>query len=95
MIVVTAASRTVPGLDPTEAASLNQSWDEGQQRWASLSTQGSVVTVADTSHYIQLDQPGVVIEQIQQLLGTSTPPASTAHRPPRPPAHRRTDQEKP
>ncbi len=35
---------------------------------------GSVVTVDDTSHYIQLDQPGAVIDNVEQLLGTSTTP---------------------
>ncbi len=77
--VVTAAARTLPGLDPIETARLNDVWNEGQQRWASLSTASRVVPVADTSHYIQLDQTAIVIDQIQQLLATTTtPPASAA-----------------
>jgi len=81
--VVTAAAHSYPGLDATAAANLNQAWDEGQQRWASLSTVGHVVPVADTGHHIQLDQPATVIEQIQQLVGgttdttPSTPPSVT------------------
>jgi pimeloyl-ACP methyl ester carboxylesterase len=75
-VVVTAAARTLPGLDPVATARLDEVWSEGQQHWASLSTVGRVVSVADTSHYIQIDQPAVVIDQIQQLLATSTTPAS-------------------
>ena len=74
--MVTAAARSYPGLDPAEAARLSDAWDEGQQRWASLSTNGRVVPVADTSHHIQLDQPAAVIEQIRHLLDTSTTPAA-------------------
>ena len=75
-IVVTAAARSYPGLDPAEAARLSDAWDQGQQRWASLSTNGHVVPVADTGHHIQLDQPAAVIEQIRHLLDTSTTPAA-------------------
>jgi pimeloyl-ACP methyl ester carboxylesterase len=77
-IVVTAATRTLPGLDPAEEARLNRVWDAGQQYWASLSSVGQVVPVTDTSHYIQLDQPAIVIDQIRQLLAGSTTPASAA-----------------
>ena len=31
------------------------------------SSVGQVVTVANTSHYIHLDQPAIVVEQIQNL----------------------------
>jgi pimeloyl-ACP methyl ester carboxylesterase len=75
-VVVTAGARTLPGLDPAETARLNDVWNQGQQHWTSLSTVGRVVPVADTSHYIQLDQPAIVINQIQHLLAASTTPAS-------------------
>jgi pimeloyl-ACP methyl ester carboxylesterase len=77
-IVVTAAARTLPGLDPAEVARLTGVWDDGQERWASLSTEGRVVTVVDTSHYVQLDQPAIVIDQIRHLLATSATPAAAA-----------------
>ena len=78
--VVTAATHSYPGLDPAEAARLNHAWDEGQQRWASLSTVGQVVPVADTGHHIQLDQPAIVIEQLQHLVGgtADTAPSTTS-----------------
>ena len=67
MTVVTADAHSYPGLDAGEADRLADVWNNGQQRWASLSSVGHVVTVADTSHDIQLDQPAAVIEQIQHL----------------------------
>ena len=67
MIVVTADTKAYDGLDAGEAAHLNDVWNEGQQRWAALSSVGQVVTVANTSHNIHLDQPAIVVEQIQNL----------------------------
>jgi pimeloyl-ACP methyl ester carboxylesterase len=67
MVVVTADTKSYADLDAGEAARLNDVWNEGQQRWAALSSIGHVVTVANTSHYIHLDQPSVVVEQIQDL----------------------------
>ena len=70
MIVVTAAAHPYPGLETAELAHLTDVWNTGQQHWAALSSAGHVVTVADTGHDIQLDQPGAVIDQIQALLGS-------------------------
>ena len=67
MVVVTADTHAYAGLDAGEAARLNDVWNQGQQHWAALSSAGQVVTVANTSHNIQLDQPAIVIEQIQDL----------------------------
>jgi pimeloyl-ACP methyl ester carboxylesterase len=38
------------------------------ERWASLSPASTVVSVRDTGHTIQLDQPALVIEEIAGLL---------------------------
>jgi pimeloyl-ACP methyl ester carboxylesterase len=67
MVVVTADTKTYDGLDAGEAAHLNDVWNEGQQQWAALSSVGQVVTVANASHNIHLDQPALVVEQIQNL----------------------------
>lgn len=68
MAVVTAVDRHFPGLAASELARLTDVWDQGQQQWSRLSSAGHVVSVADTSHHIQLDQPGVVIDEITRLL---------------------------
>ena len=67
MVVLAADTKAYDGLDAGEAARLNDEWNEGQQRWAALSSVGQVVTVANTSHHIHLDQPAIVVEQIQHL----------------------------
>lgn len=70
--VVTAAEHPFPGLDPVEAARLDDVWNQGQQHWMSLSSVAQLVTVDDTGHYIQLDRPDAVIAEIQKLLPVQT-----------------------
>jgi pimeloyl-ACP methyl ester carboxylesterase len=73
MTVMTAAEHPFDGLNPTIAQRLNDTWNDGQRDWATLSTRATLVTVPDTGHYIQLDQPSTVIEQLELLL---PPPAA-------------------
>ena len=68
MTVVTAAHRTAAGLDASERERLDAVWAEGVQRWAGLSTSSTIVTVEDTGHYIHLEQPQLVIDELLQLL---------------------------
>jgi pimeloyl-ACP methyl ester carboxylesterase len=69
IVVVTAVDRQfAPGLAAEETARLTDVWDSGQQQWSQLSTASRVVSVEDTSHYIQLDHPDVVIDEITRLL---------------------------
>ncbi len=69
--VVTAAHHPFPGLDPVEAARLEEVWNQGQEQWLSLSSAAQLVTVEDTGHYIQLCRPDVVVAEIQRLLPAS------------------------
>ena len=71
--VVTAAEHPFPGLDPVEAARLDDVWNHGQQHWMSLSSAAQLVTVEDTGHYIQLDRPDAVIDAVQRLLPDHPP----------------------
>ena len=66
--VVTAALHPFPGLDPVEAARLDNVWNRGQEHWMSLSSAAGLVTVEDSGHFIQLDRPDVVIAEIEGLL---------------------------
>lgn len=67
MTVMVAAHRSPDGLTPEEVARLDALWAEGADRWAQLSTASTVVTVEDTGHAIQLEQPAIVIEEISRL----------------------------
>jgi len=66
--VVTADTRTAPGLAAAELTRLNQVWDKGVASWAALSSTSTVVTVADTGHNIQLEHPDIVISEVSALL---------------------------
>lgn len=68
MAVVTAAHRTDPTLDAAELARLDSVWAEGVERWASLSTASSVVTVEDAGHDIHVERPELVAGEIAALL---------------------------
>jgi pimeloyl-ACP methyl ester carboxylesterase len=70
MVVATAPSRGAgtEGMGEQSVRSVNDAWSAGQDRWASLSSDSRLLVVPDTSHYIQFDQPAVVIETIRELL---------------------------
>lgn len=68
MTVMTAAHRSPIGLSPEELTRLETVWAEGTERWAELSTASRILTVEDTGHAIQVDQPAMVIEEIAKLL---------------------------
>lgn len=69
MAILTATERTLPaGLAAAEVARLTDAWNQGQQDWMALSTSAHLVTVDDTGHHIEIDQPGVVIDEITDLL---------------------------
>jgi pimeloyl-ACP methyl ester carboxylesterase len=68
MTVMTAAEHPFDGLVPAVEQQLNDSWKSGQRSWATLSSRATLVTIADTGHYIQLDQPSTVIKQLDLLL---------------------------
>jgi pimeloyl-ACP methyl ester carboxylesterase len=69
MIVATASDHdyTADDFDPASGARLTQAWFDGQDHWASLSSNSQLISV-DSGHYIQSDQPDLVIEQINGLL---------------------------
>jgi pimeloyl-ACP methyl ester carboxylesterase len=69
MAVVTATDREFPaGLAATEATRLTQAWNQGQQAWMAMSTSAHLVSVDHAGHHIEIDQPGVVIDEITRLL---------------------------
>lgn len=69
MAVITAARRELPAdLAAADVDRLNEAWNLGQQAWMSLSTTSHLVSVEHTSHHIEIDQPGVVIDEITRLL---------------------------
>ena len=68
MTVMTAAHRTDPALTQSELTRLDPIWAEGVDRWAGLSSSSTIVSIEDTGHHIQLDQPQLVVEELLKLL---------------------------
>ena len=68
MTVITADTRTAPGLAAAQLDRLNEVWAEGVETWAALSAESKVVTVADTGHWIQLEHPEVVLREVGDML---------------------------
>jgi pimeloyl-ACP methyl ester carboxylesterase len=77
IVVLTATSHADPGVDAATAAHVEDVWQQGQQAWAELSTHGQLVVVADSGHFIHVDQPGIVLDHIRALLDVSTAPPTT------------------
>jgi len=65
-------SRGLPEPDPRISAIENQQVWEVMQEWQSelvgLSSEGKQVIAEESGHHIQLDQPDLVIEAIQDLV---------------------------
>jgi pimeloyl-ACP methyl ester carboxylesterase len=43
-------------------------WPEAQHQQAAMSTNGRLIVVEGSGHYIQLDHPDVVIDSVQQVV---------------------------
>jgi pimeloyl-ACP methyl ester carboxylesterase len=57
------------GLDPSTGRQLEEIWQNGQQRMLSLSSNSTFVVAERSGHLIPMEQPEIVIEQVQDLLG--------------------------
>jgi pimeloyl-ACP methyl ester carboxylesterase len=71
MTVMTAAHRTGPGLTDDELARLDAVWAAGMERWAGLSSSSRIVSVDDTGHHIEIDQPQAVAAELLGLLAVA------------------------
>jgi pimeloyl-ACP methyl ester carboxylesterase len=65
LVVIQAGQRAPDDWPSTEA------WTVAQQRLAALSTRSQWVTADSSGHYVQLDQPNVVVDAITQVLAHS------------------------
>jgi pimeloyl-ACP methyl ester carboxylesterase len=50
------------------AKPINQAWEKMQQELAHLSTRGTQIIAKNSSHYIQIDRPDVVIEAVRSVV---------------------------
>jgi hypothetical protein len=66
-VVLTRRDPAYPGAAEV-AEGLNVAWLAGQDEWAGLSTNGKVINVDTTEHYLHHVDPVLVTEEIRQLL---------------------------
>lgn len=45
------------------------SWQEAQLAMTELSTHGRLIVAEQSDHYLQLAQPGIVLEAVKSVLG--------------------------
>lgn len=53
---------------PDLAKPINESWEKMQEEMAHLSTRGTQTIVKNSAHYIQIDQPEVVIDAVHSVV---------------------------
>lgn len=58
-LIVLAAEQNMIGL---------QGWPEAQKRQAALSTKGVLIVAKGSGHYIQLEQPALVLDAVRQVV---------------------------
>jgi pimeloyl-ACP methyl ester carboxylesterase len=70
LIVLSADQHMLPGgaIPPALAEEMAQTWQQLQVELTMLSPQSKQVAVAESSHYIHLEQPQVVIDAIDQVV---------------------------
>ena len=66
-VVLTRGDPAYPG-SADVARGLSSAWLAGQDEWAALSTNGKVIKVDTTEHYLHHVDPVLVTEEIRQLL---------------------------
>lgn len=71
LVVLSTSEPEIPesfGLSVEEVDQVRAVWDEMQAELAALSSRGERVIAQGSSHYIQFDQPELVIEAIRNVL---------------------------
>ena len=82
LVVLTATDNTIfPQLAPDQKEAAAALWSLMHREVAALSSRGVHRRVANTSHFIQLDQPEAVIEAIDERGQPSSRPAIEAQPP--------------
>ncbi|MCB0111099.1 MAG: alpha/beta hydrolase [Caldilineaceae bacterium] len=73
LIVLSAGKHELPGgaIPPELVAEMAQVWQQLQAELAALSPQGKQVVVAESGHYIHLEQPQVVIDAINEVVAAA------------------------
>lgn len=68
LIVLVAAEPGASPMEPECAQALQQAWIALQEEQSTISTQGSLILVEDSGHYVYINQPQIVIDVIREVV---------------------------
>ena len=68
LIILTHDHMTYPGVSPEQNAQIEKAWRAGHDRLAALSAKGVNRVVPGSGHYIQIGQPGAVVDAIREAV---------------------------
>lgn len=74
LVVVSHGGRiaeSIPGIDAEVAARVEAAWLDMQRELASRSSRGRLVVAQKSGHYVQNDEPEVVIEAIREVVAAT------------------------
>lgn len=61
------------GATPSQEAAIQHAWAAGHDKIATLSMRGKNIIVPDTEHYIELDQPAIVVSTVRDVVDDLRP----------------------
>jgi len=68
VLTATKSLANVPGLSAADLASVVAAWVAGHDRLARRSTRGTNTLVPNSGHYIELEQPAIVVAAIRRII---------------------------
>lgn len=68
IVALTAGRMSVPGLTSAQADTMHQAWVAMHQEIVSRSTRGQWILAERSQHYIQKDQPDLVIDAVKAMV---------------------------
>ena len=71
LIVLSAGSRQYPGFTKGQAKRFNERANEFEASLPDLSQNSKLVEAKDSTHYIQFDRPGLVVDAIRRVVGAA------------------------
>lgn len=85
LVALTAGKMSVPGMTPAQADSLHTEWVAMHKEIVARSRKGKWVLATESQHYIQRDQPDLVIDAVKTLVSDLRAVTTTAVSPTTPP----------
>ncbi|MEU6265198.1 alpha/beta fold hydrolase [Saccharopolyspora shandongensis] len=53
---------------PEYGPGLERAWSGGQRKWLAMSSRSTLISAANSEHYIYVDQPGLAVQAVQRVV---------------------------